>query len=58
LENLYLATAGKLLAEAQAHTREPTLRVLLVAHNPGIEDLVEILSGRREHFPTAALAVF
>ena len=58
LESLYLAPAGKLLAEAQAHAPEPTLRVLLVAHNPGMEDLVEILSGRRERFPTAALAVF
>ncbi|MGH9324202.1 MAG: SixA phosphatase family protein, partial [Vicinamibacteria bacterium] len=33
-------------------------RLLLVAHNPGMEDLVEILSGKREPFPTAALAVF
>jgi phosphohistidine phosphatase len=33
-------------------------RLLLVGHNPGMEDLVAILSGSREAFPTAALAVF
>jgi phosphohistidine phosphatase len=58
LESLYLATAGTLLAEAQTKTPEPIARVLLVAHNPGMEDLVEMLSGRKERFPTAALAVF
>lgn len=31
-------------------------RVLLVAHNPGLELLVEMLSGHNEPFPTAALA--
>ncbi len=58
LDALYLATAGKLLSEAQSHTPDSVVRLLLVAHNPGMEDLVEILSGKRESFPTAALAVF
>lgn len=58
VESLYLAPAGTLLAEAQTRTPEPIERVLLVGHNPGMEDLVEVLSGRRERFPTAALAVF
>ena len=58
LESLYLATAGKLLAEAQSRTPDSVERLLLVGHNPGMEDLVEILSGKREAFPTAALAVF
>ena len=31
--------------------------LLVVAHNPGMEDLVARFSGRYEHFPTAALAV-
>ncbi len=31
-------------------------RVMLVAHNPGLESLVEMLSGRSEPFPTATLA--
>ncbi len=58
LESLYLATAGKLLAEAQSRTPDSVGRLLLVGHNPGMEELVEILCGRRETFPTAALAVF
>ncbi len=58
LDSLYLATAGKLLSEAQSHTPDSVGRLLLVGHNPGMEDLVEILSGKREAFPTAALAVF
>ena len=31
--------------------------LLVVAHNPGMEDLVARFGGRYEHFPTAALAV-
>lgn len=31
-------------------------RILLVGHNPGMEDLIAHLIGRRELFPTAALA--
>jgi phosphohistidine phosphatase len=58
LESLYLAPAGKLLAEAQSRTPDSVGRLLLVGHNPGMEDLVAILSGSREAFPTAALAVF
>lgn len=58
LEGLYLATAGKLMDEAQSHTPDSVGRLLLVGHNPGMEDLVEILSGKREAFPTGALAVF
>jgi len=30
-------------------------RVLVVGHNPVLEDLVELLAGRRERMPTAAL---
>ena len=55
---LYLATAGELLRQAQAEPDKSHRRVMLVAHNPGMEDLVRVLSGRREPFPTAALAVF
>jgi len=58
LESLYLGTAGKILSEAQSHTPDSVGRLLLVGHNPGMEDLVEILSGKREAFPTAALAIF
>ncbi len=57
-DSLYLATAGKLIGEAQTLAPLSVNRLLLVAHNPGMEDLVAILSGRKERFPTAALAVF
>ena len=33
-------------------------RVMVVGHNPGLEDLVRSLAGSAEHFPTAALAQF
>jgi phosphohistidine phosphatase len=58
VESLYLAPPGKLLGEAQSRTPDSVVRLLLVAHNPGLEELVEILSGARHAFPTAALAVF
>lgn len=35
---------------------EPNDRVMLVGHNPGLEMLLERLTGRREELPTAALA--
>lgn len=35
---------------------EDVSRLMLVGHNPGLERLVERLTGREERFPTAALA--
>jgi len=49
------------LRYAQERTEATLSRILLVGHNPGMEDLVNKLnrlSGQREPFPTAALAVF
>ncbi|HSF17176.1 MAG TPA: histidine phosphatase family protein [Vicinamibacteria bacterium] len=57
-EGLYLAPAGKLLDVAARVPGDTVQRLLLVAHNPGMEDLVAMLSGASERFPTAALAVF
>jgi phosphohistidine phosphatase len=57
-DELYLATAGEILRYAQERPDETHHRIMLVGHNPGMEDLVNMLSGRREPFPTAALAVF
>lgn len=57
-DELYLATAGEILSYVQERTEESLDRILLVGHNPGMEDLVNRLGGRREPFPTAALAVF
>lgn len=58
VERLYLATPGTLLEVAQTEPPDSVQRLMLVGHNPGMEDLVAILAGRRERFPTAALAVF
>jgi len=56
-EELYLASAGELLNHAR-EASDDYHSLMLVAHNPGMEDLVRILSGRPEPFPTGALAVF
>ncbi len=57
-DELYLATAGEILRYAQERTEETLGRIMLIGHNPGMEDLVNMLSGQREPFPTAALAAF
>ncbi len=36
---------------------DKTTRVLVVGHNPGMEDLLEALCGRAQRMPTGALAV-
>lgn len=54
-DKLYLASADCLAGVAsQAGSR--VNRLLLIGHNPGLEDLVEKLTGRHERMPTAALA--
>ena len=42
--------------EALRSVPETVQRVMVVGHNPGIEELVEALTGVAEHMPTAALA--
>jgi phosphohistidine phosphatase len=56
-EDLYLAAPGTLV-DVVRRRAGAAQRVLVVAHNPGLEDLVEALAGRHERFPTAALAAF
>ncbi len=58
IENLYLAAPGVyLIWLGQLDSQEdPTDRVMVVGHNPGVEELVTLLSGARERMPTAALA--
>lgn len=62
IEELYLATAGEILFQAQSRGDDDDAnsidRMMLVAHNPGMEDLVSKLAGHPKPFPTAALAVF
>lgn len=55
LARLYHAGVGDLLDAIAAAPDVDTLLVL--GHNPGLEELVEHLSGAQEHMPTAAVAV-
>lgn len=55
LDALYLAEPGIYL-EALNTLPDEMERVLVIGHNPGIEGLVQILSGVVESLPTAALA--
>lgn len=56
-EHLYLAEPGEYVAVAR-QVGDAVNCLLLVGHNPGIEELVEWLSGQAERMPTAALACF
>jgi phosphohistidine phosphatase len=52
---LYLATAETYAAFLRREPRQHE-RVLLVGHNPGLEELVHGLTGEEHHLSTAALA--
>lgn len=54
---LYLASQETLLRVIEDHG-EPGERLLVLAHNPGVEALAGHLSGAPVAFPTAAVAVF
>jgi phosphohistidine phosphatase len=54
LDQLYLAEPSRYLAELAAGA-DPHESVLVVGHNPGLEALVFVLSGRSEHLATACL---
>ncbi len=56
LAELYLATPETYVAALQRLGNEAE-RVLLVGHNPGLEVLVDGLSGRQVELPTAAIAL-
>ena len=58
LDELYLASADDLMEAASRHGSEETKTLMLIGHNPGMENLVSRLSKRVERFPTAALAAF
>jgi phosphohistidine phosphatase len=55
-ERLYAATATGLLAVVHALPGAAGA-VLLVAHNPGLSDLVELLTGQPRELKTSAIAV-
>jgi len=52
---LYLASPEDVLGVLQAAPDANARLVMIVAHNPGLEDLIEQLTGERQHLPTAAL---
>ena len=54
-DELYLASPGTYLA-LLLETPEVHETVMVVGHNPGLEELVEELTGHRRRMPTAALA--
>jgi phosphohistidine phosphatase len=62
LEDLYLAEEARIL-DVLRNVTETVRGVLLIAHNPGLRELVQTLSGsgnnsRTDSFPTCALAEF
>lgn len=54
-ERIYEATAERLL-EVVSQIEDSCEQALLVGHNPGTEELIELLTGERAAMPTAALA--
>jgi phosphohistidine phosphatase len=54
-ERLYLASAGR-LAEIISQIEDDRSQVMIVGHNPGMEELLPRLTGVVERMPTGALA--
>jgi phosphohistidine phosphatase len=57
VESLYHGEPESYLAVLQ-EVPELYSRVMAVGHNPGMEELVEMLAGRGERMPTGAIAYF
>jgi len=54
-ERIYEATAARLV-EVVSQAEDGAGELLLVGHNPGLEELIELLTGESRRMPTAALA--
>jgi phosphohistidine phosphatase len=54
-QRLYMASPADILSLLRT-VREQAESVMIVGHNPGLEDLVLRLTGERQDLPTAALA--
>jgi phosphohistidine phosphatase len=52
---LYVASPADILSLLQT-VRENAETIMIVGHNPGLEELVEHLTGERQDLPTATLA--
>lgn len=53
---LYCASANQIV-EVLRHIEQDPQYLMVIAHNPGLEDLLAQLTGELQHFPTAALAL-
>jgi len=53
---LYHASTAEILSVLRDVPRADTGTVMIVGHNPGLEELIRHLTNQREDFPTAALA--
>ena len=53
--HLYMASPADILSLLPT-VRENAETVMIVGHNPGLEKLVELLTGERQDLPTASLA--
>jgi len=53
-ERIYEATVGRLL-EIVSQLENEHKAVLLVGHNPGMQELLALLTGQSEEYPTASL---
>ena len=53
---LYLADPSDIIAVLRAVPAAPAATIMIVGHNPGLEDLIAQLTGEAETLPTAALA--
>jgi phosphohistidine phosphatase len=55
--SLYMASAADILQEAE-RAPDDIETLMLVGHNPGMEDVVSDLAAMRQAMPTAAIAAF
>jgi phosphohistidine phosphatase len=54
-ERIYEADVARLL-EVVSQIEESVSVAMLIGHNPGLEELLELLTGEAHHMPTATLA--
>jgi phosphohistidine phosphatase len=56
-EELYLALPERIIATIRRDSLD-SLRILVIAHNPGIGELASKFADRQLEYPTAAIAIF
>ena len=53
---LYPGSPDDIVAALRTHGNAGARTVMIIGHNPGLEDLIALLTGEEHEFPTAALA--